>query len=224
MPRLYKKEKPMQLWIDGQLCAFIDIKDFRTAHNLPDTFGVAHFQPKDFFGLGRIDEGGRSLNHLREEVLADIPARLNADELLDFYDRLQFLFRLRLYEVNKDIGLSNDEVEFAVSGFGDMNHVVMYALLRAKATGEPPTAFKTLYHDWVAQSGRVSAQQYPYEHDGALWQVRVVSYIYGRCGLRVDVGPTTHYLRDMVYVCPAEGFMAALLGDISARVTQALYS
>lgn len=212
----------MQLLIDGQLRNFTDIKAFREHYQLPDTFGVSFFQQKDFFGLGRIDESGRPLNDLRDDVLADIPPKLTLENLMDFYDRLQFLFRLRLYEVNKDIGLSNDEVEFAVSGFGDMNQSVLYALLRAKATNSQPPSFKTLYHDWVAQSARISAQTYTYAHLGALWRIQVVSSIYGRCGLLVDTGDTIHYLRDAVYACPAEGFMAALLSDITERVIKAL--
>lgn len=210
----------MQLTINGVTQHFMPIRQFRQQHNLPEGFGMAAFQPKDFEGLARLDAAGPALGQLRAAVLDSIPQQLSLGELSAFLEQLGLLFRSELYTINDRIGLQEAEVEFAAAGFSDMNQQLLYALLRQQAGGPAPD-FVRLYREWIDQTVRVAAEQ-PYTEGGRDWRVQVVYHVYGRAGLLVHMDGETAAVQDGVYLCPAEGFMAALLHDTAGLLLTAL--
>ncbi len=202
----------MRLTLDGALRAFTPIKAFREAHGLPPEFGVALFEPKDFTGLGRIDQVGAELNGVRAAVLAAIPPNLPLQQWLTFALELTRLFTKKLYEINPKVRLRDVEIEFAAAGFADVCQAVVYALLSAR--GAEPPSFEAIYGDWLDQSARVSQTVHRYDD----WQVQIVTHAYGRAGLVVRAGDETYYVQDSSLGCPAEGYMMALLADVAARI------
>ena len=202
----------MRLIIDNAERELISIKDFRQAHDLPESFSVALFEPKDFSGLAALDHAGQEMNQLRQGVLDLLPTTIKKYDLLELAEGLQAAFRAGLYAINGQIGLKVEEVEFAVAGFGDMLRNWVYALFAGRAD------FKTIYHDWLTDSIRVSQRVHDHAHQGQSWRVNILNHAYGRMGLRVQIEHEVHYLADSVYSCPAEGYMLGLLGEICEAI------
>jgi hypothetical protein len=202
----------MRLTIDGIARPFTPIRAFREAHKLPPEFGVALFEPKDFTGLGRIDQAGAELSAVRTAVLAAIPARLPIQQWLGFAPELTHYFTSQLYAINTKINLRDVEIEFAAAGFADVCQTVIYAIMRAR--GDDPPPFEAIYGAWLDQTARVSQTVHPYRG----WQVQVITHAYGRAGLMVRAGAETFYVQDSALSCPAEGYMASLLAEVAARI------
>jgi hypothetical protein len=202
----------MRLIIDSAERELIPIKEFRQRYALPESFGVALFEPKDFAGLAAIDRAGQEMNELRQGLLNMLPERLTKMDLLNVSDEQREAFRAGLYSINTKINLKPEEVEFAVSGFGDVLHNWAYALIRGNAE------FKQVYYHWLNDSVRVSQDEHEYLHEGLVWRVHILNHAYGRMGLRVEIGESVRYLADGIYSCPAEGYMLGLLGEICEAI------
>jgi hypothetical protein len=198
---------------------WIDIRRFRADHNLPETFGVSLFEPKDTAVLGRIDGAGSEMNRLRADLIAAVPPQLAPADLLDAVDALADRFRAGLEAINPVIGLREPEIDFAVYGLGDVLRAWAYALIRAAAQKSPPPDFGAVYDGWLIDSIRVSTREHAYPHGGRVWTIRVLNTAYGRAGLRVETPETTHAVRETSLACPAEGYMAALLAEIAAGIS-----
>jgi len=212
----------MKLQIDDATHEFTPLKDFREQHQLPEDFQLAMFEPKDYTGLGSIEQSGTEMNDVRQAMLDSIPQRIKPDELMDFFYKLQAIFRNLLYGINESVGLQEVEVEFAVAGFGDVTQNLHYAIMRGiVAKGEMPP-FMQLYGEWLTSTVRVSFNTYDYTHNGQAWKIRTVNHVYGRVGMIIDTGDTVHYVADTALACPAEGFMAQLLSDVAAKVIAAV--
>src|SRR5690242_7928230 len=128
----------MRLTIEGVSRTFTPIKSFREAHYLPPEFGINLFEPKDYRGLGRIDQAGAELNGVRAAVLAAIPSILSLQEWLSFIPDLTRLFTDQLYAINSKVKLHDVEIEFAAAGFADVCQAVVYARLRSRNEAPPP--------------------------------------------------------------------------------------
>lgn len=211
----------MHLILDGESHSFTPVKAFRAEYDLPSSFGVALFEPKDFTGLGSIDGAGVQLNTVREGVLNAMPAQMNAANWLTFLPQLTALFKNELYSINDAVQLHDVEIDFAAGGFGDVCQAFAYALLRARAESKPPPAFESVYGDWLNSTTRVSQTVYPYTHHEHEWHIRIVTHAYGRAGMIITTPAGSYYVHDATIGCPAEGFMAALLKDVAERIVTA---
>jgi hypothetical protein len=212
----------MHLLIDGVERDFIPIKDLRARFDLPPTFGVAHFQPKDYTGLGSIDRAGAELNAVRASVLAAIPDEIKPSQLLTFVTELQSFFLNELYAVNPRVHLKDVEIEFAAAGFSDMTNAFAYALLRSTLANQPAPAFESVYRDWLNQTVRVASSVYEYPHGDQVWGVQVIAHAYGRIGLMIQASDELFFTYDPSLACPAEGFMTNLLSEVCARIVSIL--
>lgn len=204
--------------LNGQTHSLIPIRAFRAQHDLPQMFGVALFEPKDYTGLAALDQAGPELQRLRTSVLATVPAAPSRMDLLSAADRLQEVFEKELRAINPRIGLREPEIDFAVAGFGDVCRMWAYALIRGR--GAAPD-FASVYGAWLNDSVRISTQEHAYTHQGETWTIRILNAIYGRMGLEVTMPSETAYVADSVYTCPAEGFMAGLLQEVAERLVGA---
>jgi hypothetical protein len=200
----------------------VTIKAFRTQFGLSDNFGVAHFAPKDFSGLAKIDESGTSLNQLREALLDAIPPSISINQLMPFLDALREQFRTGLIGINASIGLTMSQLEFAVAGFGDVCQAWGYALIHAKMSKQTTPLFHAVYRTWVTDSERVAHDDATYDHNGTTWHIRFIHNVYGRVGLQVITPNATYRVVDGQYACPAEGYMANLLADIAEKLKNGL--
>jgi hypothetical protein len=218
----------MHLWIDGRAYDFIPLKTFRAEYHLPDSFGVALFEPKDYTDLGSIEHAGEALNQVHDKILARIPDHLSLMDLLACKDDLQNYFHQCLLEINDQVRLHPPEIEFAVAGFGDVLQGLVYALIRHHSTYPdlPPTPdlFTQAYHEWLMDSVRVSQTLHPYPYPDDAWSVQVVTHAYGRVGLIIHTPHTFHYVYDSRLACPAEGYMHNLLSDMATALLKALTS
>lgn len=209
------------LTINNQTYPLIPIKDFRAAHDLPPEFGAALFEPKDYTGLGRIDRAGAELNAVRQSVLAFMQSVTPPSDpagWLEIMRAARDLFQRELIRINDHVGLRQPEIEFAVSGFGDVGEAVVWALLRAKATRTPVPPFAAVYGEWLANSVRLSQAVHTYSHRGEHWEVQMVNNAYGRVGMYIRAGDAVYCVADSSLACPAEGFMRALLDEVAAYV------
>ncbi|MBE0690446.1 MAG: hypothetical protein IH587_10045 [Anaerolineae bacterium] len=210
--------------VDGTLRELTSLKSFVEQHDLPPTFGVAYFTPKDYGGLGNIDgaAAGMALNQMRAAMIARVPARVAPADLPSAVTRLAAYFREEMDKVNPAAGLRPQEVEFAVAGFADVVHKYAFSLLRAVLTGAHAPDFKSIYDGWLASGVRVLETPYAFQEGGRNWQVRIISHVYGRMGLIVQADDTTHYLYDPALTCPAEGFMMGLMDEVCEKLAAAL--
>lgn len=202
----------MRLTVDGVARDFEPIRTFRLKHNLPPDFGIARFEPKDYSGLGRIDGAGAELNHARAAVLNAISVNLTLRGWLSFIPELTEHFRRTLESINDKVGLRDVEIEYAAAGFADVCQAVVYARVRGGNV-----AFEAIYGTWLDQTARVSQTVHLYNG----WQIRLVTHAYGRAGIIVQAGDETYYVSDSALGCPAEGYMAALLAEVCARIINA---
>jgi hypothetical protein len=223
-------DRSIRLTIEGEARELTPIKLFRTAYDLPPEFGVAFFEPKDWTGLGRIDRAGAELNSVRSAMLDALPAQMAVRGWLAFLPDYVRLFESKLYEINPQVGLKDVEIEFAVAGLSDVLQAAAYELvIRHPQQGEgfklSPTDvtqfFRTVYTTWLDNSVRVFTETYTYAHRADTWQIQIFAHAYGRAGLIVRMSDAVHYVYDPALACPAEGFMAALLGEIIERMVDA---
>lgn len=212
----------MKLRIDSVEHEFIPIKDFRHTHNLPNTFGIVQFEPKNYEGLGSLDDAGAPMNELREHVLQLIPDTVTIQELMQFIDHIQLQFQTDFFNINESIALKDVEIEFATAGFGDVLRAMMYKMIPAIASKGDMPSFDRIYFGWVNDSVRVSSQVHEVQHNNETWKIQVVNHIYGRAGLRIDNGDDIIYVADGSYLCPADGFMYMLLKDVCFKIWSAL--
>lgn len=208
----------MKLMIDDTERDFVPIKVFREQYGLPETFGVAQFEPKDYHGLGSLDKAGANLNELREHILQVIPDQITLPDLMPFIDHIQLQFQTDLFNINEAIALKDVEIEFAVAGFGDVLRRMIYQMIPAKASQQDMPSFENIYGDWVNDSIRISSQIHEFQHRGETWQIQVINQVYGRVGLQVTTAYDVVYVADGVYLCPAEGFMYTLLKDVIHKI------
>lgn len=209
----------MDLVINHIRHTLIPIRQFRAEYHLPDTFGIVQFEPKNFAGLGHIEGAGEALDTLRTAIIQALPPRLTALPTLDFLGHITRLFENTMNAVNPLIGLHDVEIGYAVSGFSDILNTWLYDAIRASQTHTPPTPFDTLYADWLANTGRRSEKMYTYQHQEGEWKIRFLYNAYGRVGFQTDMPNKTAYIQDMIYVCPAEGFIHQLTRDIVKKLT-----
>ena len=215
------KVKTVQLQVANDLHTFTPVKAFRQTYQLPADFGVALFEPKDYSGLGRVDQAGAELNIVRQAVLDALPAQMPLFAWLDFIPSLAQLFQNKLDEINPEVGLKNVEIEYAVAGFRDVMLDFLYAMLRARSASEPMPDFRQVYFKWLSSTVRISSDTHHYIHEGEMWAVQIVNHAYGRTGLVVWTPQDTHYIQDSAQGCPAEGFMSSLLTDVAKRIAAA---
>jgi hypothetical protein len=114
----------------------VPIKAYRALHGLPTSFGIAHFEPKDYTDLARIDHAaaGAALNDLRRLTLAQAQAfadkRPQVSAWVSAVDDLARMFAKELERINAVVGLRPNELDFAISGFYDVCKAWSFALLR----------------------------------------------------------------------------------------------
>jgi hypothetical protein len=192
---------------------------YRQRHDLPESFGVAGLFPKDFSGLASTAASGAALKALRAEVLAQVPTAVPDEKALAAaIAALGTAFRAALQAANAAIGLTDEQLEFAVAGFVDVLEAWHMALVRSRRAGPLPQ-FAQVYQAFVAGSHMPASAWLAYPHAGQVWQVRATADIYGRTGLEVrrpDAPPEA--VADPVYRCPAEPFMAGLLQAVAERL------
>lgn len=212
----------MQFMIRGEKQTFIPLSAFREQFNLPDTFNLGYFEPKNYDGLASIEDTGALLEQLRSNLLAQIPDSLTLNQLIQLVDNLRDAFRDELYAINSQIRLKPEEVGFAVSGFSDVMRAFLYSLIPAMQGATPVPGFDVVYGRWLNDSIRVSVKVYVYSAVDDDWQVQIVNHAYGRVGLQVDTGRGRVYVMDGMHSCPAQGFMYGLLREIATKILVAI--
>lgn len=206
----------MKLRINGTYHELEPIADFRARYGLPNSFGVAYFEPKDEAGLGTMDNASTALQTLRQNLLQYVPESIPLMRIIPTVDYLTEQFHRALITANEDVGLRAAEIDFAVSGFRDIVHGAAYALLIH--TREPdtyPYDFDTVYQEWVDASTRVSTQTHTYSHGARHFAIHVLNNPYGRVGLMVTHQDITTYLSDPTLSCPAGSYMYQLTRQVA---------
>lgn len=211
----------IQLPVGGVLHTFIDARVYRPQHNLPDDFGVNTFEAKSYDGLGSISHAGDVLRAMKDRFLAEMPSYTLPHQWLLMQDAEQNRFHTLLVETNQHVGLREAEIDFAVAGFVNVYSQWVYVLIHAASTRMPPKPFDQIYRDWLHESIRVASQIHDYQIDGEVWQVQVVSYVYGRIGLQIRRGDVVEYVYDHSLACPAERFMESLMTAVAAHIQMA---
>lgn len=210
----------MRLIIDGVEREFISIKTLREQFILPEVFGVALFQAKDYTGLGSIERAGAELNAVRDATLAAVPHTIKQAQLLSLAPQLQAVFLQQLHAINETVQLRDAEIDFAVAGFGDVVSAFTFALVRASVADQATPTFASVYRDWLNQTVRIASSVYSYPHGDAVWGVQVIAHAYGRIGLMIETGESMIFAYDPALACPAEGFMAHLLQNVCQQILQ----
>ena len=130
---------------------------------------------------------------------------------------------------NAEIGLSDDQLDFAVDGLENVLHDVVYQLISLYQTHRGDVTkiqehfdFAALYQKWLDNSVTLFAKSYSYSYAGAEFKVKIISYAYGRVGLQVQIGPEIYYVFDPRLACPAWRYMEDLGEEIAQRLGQAI--
>jgi hypothetical protein len=196
----------MQLLIDGDIRQLIPIRAYRATHHLPDNFGVAYFEPKDFDGLASIDNlPPHTLEEIHAATLRAIPADI---------DGIVQAFRQALLDANSAIHLKDVELDYAVNGFSDM----LIAWVFKAAVGQ--TDSESAYSEWLNNSVRIASRVFDYLHEGQVFSIQILNTVFGRIGLRIETHQgAVDYVLDRALACPAEGFMMTLFRDVVAKLS-----
>lgn len=217
----------MELIINGQLQTFVPIQIFRNQWNLPADFGVAHFEPKDWRGLGTIDGAGPILADMKRTILGSVPHLAPSADIFETVKKVTNLFRTQLQMANVSIGLQTVEVDFAVAGFEDVMHSVAYRLLELKHTSphnpiqiREQFDFQSIYRTWLTDTIRLSTRRHTYFHEDKQFEIRVVNHAYGRVGLEVRDGEVVYYVVDKELACPAESYMENLCREVANIIVE----
>lgn len=218
-----------QLSIAGHTHTFISIQAFRSQWSLPDDFNLAHFEPKDWQGLGRLDGSGKAMATVRQRVIEAVPQTVSLADLINQVEALTGLFYLELAAINSQIGLRDVEVDFAVAGFADVTQSVAYQLLQLSHIYRHEPAqislnfdFSAIYQSWLDASARVSTTTHIYLHNNVRYEVQIVYNAYGRVGLKVQVGDDVFFVADMTLACPASNYMLDLCREVAQALCRAL--
>lgn len=208
----------MFLEINGKCCHFIPIREFRIRHLLPPEFGTSAFLPKDYAGLGRIDQAGAELQMVHASVVASVPDSLPAS-WMGLTLELQEVFHTQLCMINHKVGLKRSEIEYAVLGFGEVCQSFVHGLMNAWMYRQPIPTFEEVYSDWLNRNTQLSQQVFEYVSQGQRWEIRLIKHAYGVMGLTIETGETTYYVSDSDRQCPAEGFMFNLLKEVTTKIS-----
>jgi hypothetical protein len=215
----------MRLQIDGDWHELIPLTEFKTRFQLPPDFGISLFEPKDYTGLARLDQAGDALQRLQRETVVAVPEVLQWPKLFTVLDQVQQTFASTLDALNPSVGLRPVEVEFAVSGLGDLCQLFGYELMRIYALKQPlPQELPhDLYQQWLNSSVRISSTRHAYRHDDAEWQIQILNTIYGRVGFIIHLAAKERfYVQDSLYTCPADAFMLRLFMQLSRKIVEGL--
>lgn len=217
----------MQLTINNHPRTLLPIQQFRLDWQLPETFGVAYFEPKDWRGLGSLEGAGPALTDLRQAVISAVSDLQKPLDLLQAVVDLTHLFEQQFRIVNEEVGLQAVEVDFAVAGFKDILDTVAYDLFALQiAHKQNPDRlqaafnFDHAYRKWLDASVQLSSKIHPYRHNAHQFEVQVIYYSYGRVGLQVkiDHDNETVYLLDTSLACPASSYMKTLCEDVADQL------
>ena len=221
----------MKLEINNEIQHFIPIQTFRAQWELPNTFAVSGFEPKDWTGLGSLDGSGERLAIIKQRVLAAIPPHISSAMLLGAVDTLTVKFRQELEAANVEIGLRSSEIDFAVAGFGDVLQSAAYQLIQllhryrdSPAEGRQNFSFTAVYQTWLNESTRISTTTFSYTQNQIHFAVRVINNAYGRIGLEVQTGDQRFYVLDTELACPASGYMYDLCNDVAQGLCRSIFS
>ncbi|MBA3531837.1 MAG: hypothetical protein H0T73_07960 [Ardenticatenales bacterium] len=219
----------MELLIENQRRTLEPLGTFRRQWGLPESFGVAYFEPKEWDGLGTMDGSREALATLQARVVAAVPALVKASDLLREVERLTALFHREFDEANAQVGLRDVEVEYAVAGFENVlqsvaSHLVLLAYTHHADPEQIREAFdfSALYHNWLDGTARVSFTVHPYEHGNHRFEVRMLNDAYGRVGMEVRVADEVHYVLDTSLACPAARYMKTLCETVAQPLCEAL--
>jgi len=207
----------MKLQINGETCHLLPIREFRIRNLLSPDFGINAFLPKDYTGLGRIDEAKSELQLVHAAVVTAVPDS-PPPSWMGMTLELQAVFQAQLTVYNYKIGLRRSEIEYAVLGFGEVCQSYMTGLINAWMCRQPIPTFEDVYSDWLNRTTQLSQQAFDYPHQGKNWEIRLIKHAYGVMGLAVDTGENIFYIRDAERQCPAEGFMFNLLKEVTAKI------
>jgi hypothetical protein len=212
----------VELTIRGEPHLFIPLKQFREAFHLPPDFGVSLFQPKNPYGLGRLDAAGPALQEVHQVLVAAVPQQTPQGGWFAATMELQILFHRQLYKINPVVGLQRAEIDYAVIQFGSVCQVFLLELFSSRLKGHLALPFEVVYSDWLNQSIELSTP-YSYPHGDETWHIELIWHAYGRVGIIVHTRTGSYYVRDAALACPAEGFMLKLLQEVTARLRETFY-
>jgi hypothetical protein len=203
----------MQFVIDGVLCEFLPIGEFRAQHALPHDFGIGLFMRHG--GQGRMDNN--ALTRIKADMLQAVHP---THGWMALTLELQLLFRAKLLENRPFIGLSTSEINYAVVGLGQVCQAYVHAMYTARMSGQPAPPFDPVYNDWLNHTVQVARAVFTYPHKGKLWSIRPIKHAYGLMGMVVKTPDDTYYVYDAGISCPAQHYMAVLLRDVTARMAE----
>jgi hypothetical protein len=219
----------MQLTIAESTHTFIPLQAFRSQWGLPDNFNLAHFEPKEWQGLGSLDGSGKALATVRQRVIEAVPPTVTLAGLISQVEGLINLFQRELAVINSQIGLRDVEVDFAVAGFADVTQAVGYHLMQlGHIHRHDPSQissnfdFSAIYQSWLDTSVRISTTTHLYAHENVQYEVQIVYNAYGRVGLKVLVADEVYYVADMALACPASAYMMDLCEEVAQALCLAL--
>ena len=207
----------MLLQVNGELCNFIPIQEFRIRHLLSPDFGINKFLPEDYAGLGHIEEAGLESQMVHAAVLAAIP-QSSPPSWRGMTLDLQHVFHTQLYVINHKLNLKKTEIEYAVLGFGEVCQCYVNGFLNAWMCRQPIPSFEDVYSDWLTRTTELSQRGFDYPHQGQNWEIRLVRRAYGIVGLAIGTNEKVFYAYDADRSCAAEGFMFNLLKEVTAKI------
>jgi hypothetical protein len=213
----------MKLTIDGQQRLFTPLATFQAEWDLPAEFGITYFESKDW-PVGTVESAGRALGEIKGAILQAVPSALTRAELLRQPQLLAATFREQLKGANPHIGLTAEQLDFAVDGLQNVLVGVAYHLIQAvQNTKQEQNTFdfENLYQTWLNESVQLFSKVYTYQQGHRRFEIRMVNYVYGRVGMRIEVEGRVYYVLDMSLACPAWGYMGELCREVAQALSEA---
>ncbi|MGQ9889733.1 MAG: hypothetical protein ACUVSX_14785 [Aggregatilineales bacterium] len=212
----------MKLFVDLAKRDLMPIAAFRAALDLPQTFGVAHFEPSVGARPGWADAAACELAEVQEAVLEAMPTQLPLQGWPLALPPLVTLLQDKLNQAAPLLCFDSHDIAFIVNTFAKLCQAYLHALISARSASQPLPDFEAVYASWLDSTVQSSSTVYPYVHRGEVWAVQVLRHAYGSVGLVVWTDTLTYYVEDSAAGCPLQPFTEALLQAAAARMIAAV--
>lgn len=208
---------PLQITFHGRVQQLVPLEEFRTAHNLPNTFDITLFEPTGIT-YHPVWSQKTMLANLHEHLYTVVPEKIPLPQLNQIPHMLALIFQNEMITRGADAGLEVDDVEQVATDLQNILETAAYKLLELfYQQGQSYTAVgqqfdnTAVYQEVLDSTVHLGTTEHTYQHHDQTWTIHVIHTVYGPLGLHIT-SPTTpdpHLVADRTLAFPALDFIAS---------------
>ncbi len=220
----------MKFLIEGQLVTAQPIAQFRQAHQLPDTFGIAQFA--SVLPYNPIWSNATILTNAGERAKQTVPHHIKIDQLPFQVDNLVSIFRTQIVQHAVPFAIGVEEIEQVTEHLRDFLLRPAYKLIELEYSYRTAEDWhnrvlaefdmEAIYDTTLQETSQLDYAGQPYETpNGEQWKIRPIHNIFGPAALEIETGPDTYlYTHDEMLALPAAPLIQSLSIDLGNKLAQ----